>query len=54
MAITDPAKSVQDDIELLRNAPGAPGQLVVSGFVYDVGNGTISQVMPPAPLGTAS
>ncbi len=50
MAITDPTTSVQEDIERLRNAPGAPDQLVVSGIVYDVSNGTISQVVPPAPL----
>ncbi len=50
MAINDPATSVQDDIERLRYTPGTPGQLVVSGFVYDVKNGTINQVVPPAPL----
>ncbi len=50
MAITDPAVSVQEDIERLRQTPGTPDQLVVSGFVYDVTNGTISQVVPPAPL----
>ncbi len=50
MAITDPARTVQDDVERLRNTPGAPDQLVVSGFVYDVSNGTINQVVPPAPL----
>ena len=50
MAITDPAASVQENIEQLRRTPGTPDQLVVSGFVYDVSNGTISQVVPPAPL----
>ena len=50
MAISDPTKSVQDDIERLRHTPGTPDQLVVSGFVYDVSNGTINQVVPPAPL----
>ena len=50
MAITDPATSVQEDVERLRNTPGAPDQLVVSGFVYDVSNGTINQVVSPAPL----
>ncbi len=50
MAITDPAASVQDDIERLHRTPGAPSQLVVSGLVYDVKNGTINQVVPPAPL----
>ena len=50
MAITDPTKSVQDDVERLRQTPGTPDQLVVSGFVYDVRNGTIDQIVPPAPL----
>ncbi len=50
MAITDPARTVQDDIERLRNTPGTPDQLIVSGFVYDVSSGTINQVVPPAPL----
>ena len=54
MAITDPAKSVQDDIERLRQTPGTPNQLIVSGFVYDVKHGTINQIVPPAPLRAAT
>ncbi len=54
MAITDPATSVKDDIERLRQRPGTPDQLVVSGWVYDVKNGTINQVVPPAPLRTTT
>ncbi len=50
MAITDPTATVRDDIERLRQTPGTPAQLVVSGFVYDVADGTITQVVPPAPL----
>ncbi len=50
MAISDPTTSVQDDIDRLRHTPGTPDQLIVSGFVYDVSNGTINQVVPPAPL----
>ena len=50
MAITDPAISVENDVERLRQTPGAPDQLVVSGFIYDVSSGTITQVVPPAPL----
>ncbi len=50
MAIIDPTASVQDDIEQLRQTPETPDQLIVSGFVYDVKNGTITQVAPPAPL----
>ncbi len=54
MAITDPARTVQDDVARLRNTPGTPDQLVVSGFVYDVSSGTINQVVPPAPLRAAA
>lgn len=50
MAITDPTKSVRDDIERLRNTPGTPDQLVVTGLVYDVADGTITEVVPSAPL----
>ena len=50
MAITDPAKSVRDDIERLRATPGAPDHLIVSGLVYDVANGTVEEVVAPAPL----
>ena len=50
MAITDPSATVHDDVERLRATPGMPDQLVVSGFVYDVRNGTLSDVVPPAPL----
>ena len=50
MAITDPAASVREDIERLRATPGIPGQMVVSGLVYDVADGTVEQVVPPAPL----
>ncbi len=50
MAVTDPTKTVQADIERLRHTPGTPDALIVTGLVYDVGNGTIGQVVPPAPL----
>jgi len=52
MAIIDPTASVQDDIEQLRQTPETPDQLIVSGLVYDVKNGTLNQVAPPAPLRT--
>ena len=50
MAITDPAATVTATIERLRNTPGTPDQLVVSGLVYDVNDGTITGVVAPAPL----
>ncbi len=50
MAVTDPTKTVRADIERLRQTPGTPDTLIVTGLVYDVGNGTIDQVVPAAPL----
>ena len=52
MAISDPAQSVRDDIRRLRQAPEPPDTLVVSGFVYDVADGTVEQIVAPAPLRT--
>jgi carbonic anhydrase len=54
MAITDPSKSVQSDVERLRRTPGLPETLVVSGFVYDVADGTVTQAVESAPLGSRS
>ncbi len=54
MAITDPVKTVQSDIERLPSTPGMPDQLVASGLVYDVKTGAVSQVVPPAPLRSAT
>ncbi len=50
MAITDPAQSVRDDIVRLRQAPGLPDTLVVSGLVYDVADGSVEQIVAPTPL----
>ena len=50
MAVTEPARTVQADIERLRRTPGTPDALIVAGLVYDVGTGTIDQVAPLAPL----
>ncbi len=50
MAVTDPTKTVQADLERLRQTPGTPDALIVTGLVYDVASGTIDQVVAPAPL----
>ena len=50
MAVADPTATVQSDIERLRQAPGAPDAVVVSGLVYDVRRGTIEQVVATGPL----
>lgn len=50
LAIIDPASTVEAAIERLRSTPGTPDQLVVSGLVYDVTDGTMSEIVSPAPL----
>lgn len=44
LAVPDPIKSVQADVQRLHDAPGVPDSLVVKGFVYDVTTGLISEV----------
>jgi carbonic anhydrase len=48
--LTDLPRRVRADIERLGATPGTPDQLVVSGLVYDVADGTVTQVVAPAPL----
>lgn len=48
--ITDPSRSVAQDIALLRANDQLPGEIVVSGLVYDVKTGLVEVVVPPAPL----
>ena len=50
-AISDHEQSLREDIERLRNAPGVPGYIVVSGLIYDVQNGRVREVIAPAALG---
>lgn len=54
MAITDPAASVGASIGALRDSRAAPDQMLVSGYVYDVADGSLTEVVPPAPLRGAS
>jgi carbonic anhydrase len=49
-AISDHEESLREDIERLRNAPGVPGYIVVSGLIYDVQNGRVREVIAPAAL----
>jgi carbonic anhydrase len=51
-AITDPHASVQIDIAALRANPNLPGDIVVSGLVYDVATGLVETVVAPASLRT--
>lgn len=50
LAITDPHKSVVVDVAALKANPLLPGGFLVSGLVYDVANGRIELVVPPALL----
>ena len=50
MAVTDPRAAVALDVAALKAHPSLPGGFMVSGLVYDVGNGQIEVVVPPALL----
>ncbi len=50
LAITDHELSLREDVERLRSAPEVPGHIVVSGFIYDVKNGQVREVIAPAEL----
>lgn len=50
MAIADPETSLRSDIDRLRAIPSMPDGLIVSGLVYDVTDGTIDEIVAPAPL----
>ncbi len=50
LAITDPQISVADDLDRLRAAPTLPDELVVAGYVYDVTDGHVREIIAPASL----
>ena len=50
-ALTDHELSLREDVERLRSAPEIPGHIIVSGYIYDVLNGSIREVIAPAALG---
>lgn len=52
--VTDPFSAVMADIATLAENPLLPSALVVSGLVYDVGNGRVTTVAAPAPLRDAA
>ncbi len=52
-AVTDPRAAVAVDVALLRTIRALPGEWFVSGLVYDVANGLVEIVVPPAPIRTA-
>lgn len=48
---TDPYAAIEVDVELLRQMPFMPRDMVVSGLVCDIDTGWVDTVVPPAPLG---
>ncbi len=50
LAITDPKISVAEDLDRLRAAPTLPDELVVAGYVYDVTDGRVREIIAPALL----
>ena len=50
VAITDHEQSLREDVERLRSASEVPGYIVVSGYIYDVQNGLVREVIAPAAL----
>jgi carbonic anhydrase len=51
-AVTDPEQTVKHDVELLRAATTVSTKITVSGHVYDVDTGTLTTVVPAAPMRT--
>jgi carbonic anhydrase len=49
-AVTDPRAAVAVDVALLRAIPALPAEWLISGLVYNVTNGLVDVVVPPAPI----
>jgi carbonic anhydrase len=52
-AVADPRAAVAVDVATLRAIPALPGAWLISGLVYDVANGLVEIVAPPAPIRSA-
>jgi carbonic anhydrase len=46
-AVTDPAKTVPVDVERILDSKTASGDITVSGYVYDIHTGLVTQVTRP-------
>lgn len=53
IAITDHVQSLKDDIRRLCDTDSLPGHIVVTGYIYDVEHGGLSEVAPPTSLEAA-
>jgi carbonic anhydrase len=52
-AVTDPAQTVQHDVQLLRSSTLLSTKIAVSGHVYDVDTGVVTTVVPATPVRTS-
>ena len=50
LAIADPVDSIHTDIERLRSAEILPDEMLVSGYVYDVNDGHLEEIVAPSAL----
>lgn len=50
-AIADHTETLLIDIEMLRQSPSVPNELVVSGHIYRIEDGLVHELVAPAPLG---
>ncbi len=50
LANTEHAQRIREDIERLRKSPLVPNEMVVSGHIYSVEDGTIEEAVAPAAL----
>lgn len=51
-AVTDPAQTVRQDVELLRSSSVLSPKIRVSGHVYDVDTGVVTTIVPASLVGT--
>jgi carbonic anhydrase len=48
-AVTDPAQTIEHDVQLLRLSAVLSTKIAVSGHVYDVDTGVVTTIVPAAP-----
>ena len=53
MSNADHAHRLHEDVERLRQSSLVPKEMVVSGHIYNIEDGTIAEVIAPAPLAAA-
>ncbi|SFN18315.1 carbonic anhydrase [Chitinophaga sp. YR627] len=50
MAIMDYEKSLQHDLDILRNSPAVPKNIKLYGFFYEMNSGTLTEVLRDIPV----